>query len=125
MLTLRLPDDPGAPLHDRIAAAVRRGVADGSLAPGQRLPAAHDLARALDVHANTVLRAYRLLRDEGLIDLRRGRGATIGAGADITAPVRVLLRDLVAAAAQAGIDRAELAEMVRTDKLPPSRQERT
>lgn len=65
------------PLHERIAGIVRHGVASGELAPRERLPTAKDLAAALDVNANTVLRAYRQLRDEGLVDLRRGRGATI------------------------------------------------
>ena len=40
------------------------------------VPSAEDLAAALDLNRNTVLRAYRDLRDDGLVELRRGRGAT-------------------------------------------------
>ena len=115
MVLLELTDDPGAPLHDRIAAAVRRGLADASLAPGERLPAARDLADALGVHPNTVLRAYRLLRDEGLLELRRGRGATLRAGADLRGPVHAARDALLAAGARAGLSRAELARLVLGD----------
>jgi GntR family transcriptional regulator len=124
MVLLALTDDPGVPLHDRIAAAVRRGLDEATLTAGQRLPAARDLADALDVHPNTVLRAYRLLRDEGLLDLRRGRGATLRPGSDLRAPVLSARDALLAAGARAGLSRAELARLVlegtaQDDPHPP------
>jgi GntR family transcriptional regulator len=65
------------PLHERVAAAVRRAIASGELGPGDALPTARELADAFGAHPNTVLRAYRALRDEGTIDLRAGRGANV------------------------------------------------
>ena len=71
--------DPTAPepLFAQVAGQVRTAAIRGELTPGQRLPSARDLAESLDVNLHTVLRAYQDLRDEGLIELRRGRGAVV------------------------------------------------
>ena len=64
-------------LYEQVAAEIRRAIADGEAKPGERLPPAKDLAAVLDVNTNTVLRALRLLRDEGLLEFRRGRGISV------------------------------------------------
>ena len=68
--------DPLA-LHEQVAAEIRRAIADGEAGPGERLPLARDMAAVLGVNKNTVLRALRLLRYEGLLDFQRGRGITV------------------------------------------------
>ena len=59
-------------VHDQVAAEIRRAIADGEAGPGDRLPLAKDLAAVLEVNKNTVLRAFHILRDEGLLDFTRG-----------------------------------------------------
>ncbi len=54
-------------LHEQVAAGIRRAIADGEAGPGERLPPAKDLATVLGVNTNTVLRARRTLREEGLL----------------------------------------------------------
>ena len=110
-MLLRLHASDDGPLHERIAAAVRAAVADGEVAVGERLPATRDLADQLDVHVNTVLRAYRQLRDEGLVDLRRGRGATVVGDVD-RAALTPLVDRLVEEAARTGLALPDLLALV-------------
>ncbi|WP_188193673.1 GntR family transcriptional regulator [Nonomuraea sp. SYSU D8015] len=76
---MRLSIDPSSaePLFDQIARSLRQALASGALRPGDRLPPAKDLAEILKVNLHTVLRAYALLRDEGLLEVRRGRGTVV------------------------------------------------
>jgi len=85
--------DPLA-LHDQVAAEIRRAIAEGEAGPGERLPLAKDLAAVLGVNKNTVLRALRILRDEGLLDFQRGRGITV-AGTPQHGAVVKRVRELV------------------------------
>jgi GntR family transcriptional regulator len=81
--------DRSAPLdlHQQVAAEIRRAIADGEAQPGERLPPAKDLAAVLGVNTNTVLRALRDLRDEGLLEFRRGRGITVAGSPERSAVV--------------------------------------
>ena len=77
MRNVKLDHDNPLDLHAQVAAEIRRAIADGEAKPGERLPPAKDLAAVLGVNTNTVLRALRQLRDEGLLEFRRGRGITV------------------------------------------------
>ena len=77
MRPVKLDRENALDLHEQVAAELRRAIADGEAKPGERLPPAKDLAAVLDVNTNTVLRALRQLRDEGLLEFRRGRGITV------------------------------------------------
>ena len=100
------------PLHEQVAAAIRRAVADGEAGPGERLPPARDLAAVLGVNANTVFRALRTLREEGLVEFRRGRGVSVTGIAPQRSPVVAMARELVALARRYGFRPEELAEII-------------
>lgn len=100
------------PLHDQVAAQIRRSIAEGDAQPGERLPPARDLAAVMGVNANTVLRALRLLRDEGLLEFRRGRGVRVS-GTPQRGAVISRARDLVRFARQQGYQPDELIAIIQ------------
>jgi DNA-binding transcriptional regulator YhcF (GntR family) len=106
--------DPGSsePLFAQIAAQVRAAIAAGTVAPGDRLPPARELADALGVNMHTVLRAYGDLRDEGLVDMRRRRGVIVLDAGDQRARLLELARELVAEARRQGVTTAELRRLL-------------
>jgi GntR family transcriptional regulator len=102
-------------LHDQVAAQIRRAIADGEAKAGERLPPARDLAAVMGVNANTVLRALRLLRDEGLLEFRRGLGIHVS-GTPQRGTVLANAIDLVQLGRRNGYNRAELLQMI--EQLP-------
>jgi DNA-binding transcriptional regulator YhcF (GntR family) len=99
-------------LYEQVAAEIRRAIADGEAKPGERLPPARDLAAVLDVNTNTVLRALRLLRDEGLLEFRRGRGISVAATPERGA-VTQRAKELVEFARRHGYRVDELVEIIQ------------
>jgi len=102
----------GMPLYQQVAAEIRRAIAEGEAKPGERMPLAKDLARVLDVNTNTVLRALRELRDEGMLEFRRGRGITV-AGTPERGVVMTRVKELVAFARQQGYQPEEVIAMIQ------------
>ena len=98
-------------LHEQVAAEIRRAIADGEASPGQKIPQAKDLAAVLGVNANTVLRALRLLRDEGLLEMGRGRAIRV-AGTPEQGAVVAKLKEVVAFGRQHGLRRDELIALM-------------
>jgi len=111
MLEVKIDRNERVGLHEQAAAELRRAIAEGEALPGERLPPARDLAAVLGVNRNTVLRALRLLRDEGLLEFRRGRGITV-AGTSERGAVVAQARELVAFARRQGYRREELIQII-------------
>jgi DNA-binding transcriptional regulator YhcF (GntR family) len=104
--------DP-SPLHDQVAAQIRRAIAEGEARPGERLPPARDLAAVMGVNPNTVLRALRRLRDEGLLEFRRGHGIRVS-GTPAQGAVRARVRELVGFARKQGYEPDELIAIIHS-----------
>ena len=111
MLDVKIDRQEPTELFEQVAAEIRRAIADGEAKPGERLPPARDLAAVLGVNTNTVLRSLRLLRDEGLLEFRRGRGVTV-AGTPEKGAVIARARELVSFARQQGYRREELIQLI-------------
>ena len=112
MMDVKVDRDDPTLLHDQVAAQIRRAIADGEAAPGERLPPARHLAAVMHVNTNTVLRALRLLRDEGLLELRPGHGIRVSGtpqrGALLTKAI-----ELVQLSRESGYNRTELLDIIK------------
>lgn len=111
MLSVNIDRSEPLPLHDQVAAEIRRAIAEGEAGPGVRLPLVKDIAAVLGVNKNTVLRAMHILRDEGLLEFTRGRGISVS-GTPEKGAVLSRVHELVEFARSHGYRREELIEMI-------------
>jgi GntR family transcriptional regulator len=112
MRNVKLDHDSPLDLHAQVAGEIRRAIADGEAKSGERLPPAKDLAAVLGVNTNTVLRALRQLRDEGLLEFRRGRGITV-TGTPEQSTLIERAKDLLHYARTQGYKPDELIHLIR------------
>nr|WP_212763133.1 GntR family transcriptional regulator [Gordonia araii] len=110
---IRIDPSDRAALYEQVAASVRGAVARGEVSPGDRLPTAREVAASLDINMHTVLRAYQILRDEGLIELRRGRGAVIADNADRKAELTDAVDRAIEVARRLGLSMDSLVASIR------------
>jgi GntR family transcriptional regulator len=110
-MELRIDRGDPLPLAEQVAAEIRRAIAEGEASPGDRLPLATDLAAVLGVNKNTVLRALHLLREEGLLEFRRGHGITV-AGTPEKSALLAQVQELVRSARRFGYRKSELISMI-------------
>jgi GntR family transcriptional regulator len=111
MLNVKVERGDPLDLFEQVAGEIRRAIAEREAKPGERLPPAKDLAAVLGVNTNTVLRSLRLLRDEGLLEFRRGRGISV-AGTPERGAVVQRAKELVAFARRQGYQLDELVEII-------------
>jgi GntR family transcriptional regulator len=111
MLNVKVDRGDPTDLYEQVAGEIRRAIADGEAKPGERLPPAKDLAAILDVNTNTVLRSLRMLREEGLLEFRRGRGISV-AGTPERGAVVQRAKELVQFARCQGYRLDELVEII-------------
>jgi GntR family transcriptional regulator len=116
MFPVNIDRDDSTDLFEQVAAEIRRAISDGEAKSGDRLPPAKDIAAVLDVNRNTVLRALRLLRDEGLLEFRRGRGVSV-ASAPARGAVIQRARELVDFARRNGYRIDELIDIIEGLKV--------
>jgi len=109
---IRIDPSSAEPLFEQVGQQVRALVARGDLPVGTRLPSARDLAASLDVNLHTVLHAYQDLRDDGVIELRRGRGAVVAHAPD-HAPLHRAIAAVVAAARELDVPPATTVALLK------------
>jgi GntR family transcriptional regulator len=112
----------GVPFYRQIIEMIKFGIARGDLAPGDRLPTVRQLAVDLSINPNTVIRAYRELEIEGVLETHQGSGTFIGNNKpeiDRLEKQRMLdqiLTDLLARAQSYGLTMDDVLEGLRQRK---------
>src|SRR5436853_7767593 len=114
MIEFRLDSRSGVPTYLQLVHQVRQALRLGILQPGDQLPTVKEVVAKLAINPNTVLKAYRELDREGLVDARRGQGTFLSHDLTPSAPSdhAVLQKALLAWAAwarRAGFDEEWMA----------------
>ena len=112
MISVKVNKNDPTDLYEQVAGQIRRAIADGEAKSGERLPPAKDLAAVLGVNTNTVLRALRQLRGEGLLEFRRGRGITVTGTPEQSALIE-RAKDLLHYARSQGYKPDELINLIK------------
>jgi GntR family transcriptional regulator len=130
MMVFRLATKSNVPPYAQLAEQVRQALMTGVLREGDQLPTVKEVVGALAINANTVLKAYRELEHEGLVEGRQGIGTFVLRRPDGPPPgTHVLLsRGLatwIAKARRAGLRDADIESMVRSTLTATTDEEAT
>ncbi|GAA5702883.1 MULTISPECIES: GntR family transcriptional regulator [Streptomyces] len=115
MVEYRIDRRSGVATYVQIVQQTKQALRLGLLEPGDKLPTAREVVEATAINPNTVLKAYRELEREGLVEARRGLGTfvrrTLGA-APADSPLRTELDAWAQRARTAGLDREDVAALL-------------
>ena len=112
----------GVPYYRQIIEQVKYGISRGKLQPGDRLPTVRQLAVDLSINPNTVIRAYREMEIEDVLETHQGSGTFVGSRkpeVDELERQRMLdqiLTELLARATSYGFTLEEMLEGLRQRK---------
>ena len=125
MINFHLDNRSGVPTYLQLAQQVRQAVRLGILQPGDQLPTVKEVVRSLAINPNTVLKSYRELDREGVVEGRRGVGTFVSALPDTPPPdgvkdLQTALNKWVQRARAAGLDDDALAALFADTVRPPA-----
>ncbi len=119
MIEFRLDQRSGVAPYLQLAQQVRHSIRLGYLRPGDQLPRVKDVVGSLAINPNTVLKAYRELEREGLVEGRPGVGTFVLRGLDGPSPrahvaLQRALERWLRTAFEAGLDAEAIRGMFET-----------
>ena len=121
-MELSIDTKSGVPFYRQIIEQIKFGIARGELESGDRLPTVRQLAVDLSINPNTVVRAYRELEIEGVLDTQQGSGTFVGRHKpevdrlEKKRMVDQILTDLLARASSYGLSIDDVLEGLRQRK---------
>ena len=116
---MRFELDLSQPLYEQVLDQVRSSIAKGEIALGEKIPSVREMAQALKINPNTVMRAYQELERDQLTETRRGQGTFITADADKVKHIRYKLaeeavEEFLAKLGSLGFTASEIAAILRS-----------
>lgn len=117
MIEYRIDRRSGVSTYQQIILQTKQALRLGLLQPGDKLPTAREVVEATAINPNTVLKAYRELDREGLVEPRPGLGTFVRRslarpGAEADGPLRAELVGWVDRARAAGLEREDVTALV-------------
>jgi DNA-binding transcriptional regulator YhcF (GntR family) len=125
LIEFHLDSRSGVPTYLQLVQQVRQAVRLGILFPGDQLPTVKEVVGSLAINPNTVLKAYRELDREGLVEGRRGIGTFVSAELPSRPPdgvkeLRVALLRWIGRARASGLDDENMAALFADTVRPPA-----
>src|SRR5436853_200457 len=117
MIEFRLDSRSGVPTYLQLVHQVRQALRLGILQPGDQLPTVKEVVAKLAINPNTMLKAYRELDREGLVDGRRGQDTFVSTDVAASEPgdfqaLRAALVKWIDRARGAGLDEESIHALV-------------
>jgi len=115
----------GVPTYLQLVQQVQQAVRLGILQPGDQLPTVKEVVGSLAINPNTVLKAYRELDLDGLVEGKRGQGTFVSSALPPLPPddvkqLRSSLQSWIESARAAGLDEDTMAALFGDTLRPPS-----
>jgi GntR family transcriptional regulator len=118
-MIFRLNPSAGTPLYVQLMEQIKHAVETGALREGDQLPTIRKAAEDLVMNPNTVVRAYRELEHEGIVELRHGAGAFIkesaGGRARIVRKAQAIVQSTLERLAPLGLTEEELRRVFENE----------
>lgn len=118
-MIFHLNHSSGIPVYLQLMEQVKHGIETGALRPGEKLPTIRKLAEELVVNPNTIVRAYRELQHDGVVELKQGSGAYVGKSVVERGGVMVkagkLASSLVERLSGLGLDESEIRRVMENE----------
>ncbi|MFD5027725.1 GntR family transcriptional regulator [Streptomyces sp. NPDC058373] len=116
MITFQIERRSGVATYMQIVLQTKQALRLGVLVPGDKLPTAKEVVQTAAINPHTVLKAYRELEREGLVELQPGRGTFVRRGlgtpdATSDAPLRAELTAWLRKAEEAGLDAEDVTAL--------------
>ena len=125
MIEFHLDTRSGVPTYLQLVQQVKQSLRLGILQPGDQLPTVKEVVGSLAINPNTVLKAYRELDLDGLVEGKRGQGTFVSSALPPLPPddvkqLRSSLQSWIESARAAGLDEDTMAALFGDTLRPPS-----